>query len=474
MGAEFLVSTGDTPVASKKKSEGTLRTGRLERLATVGSVTGRVGASYLWSALKRPFQSEEKRESERHDTHLKNAMRIVESSKELRGAFMKMTQILSMRDDLFPTEAIDVLSVVQSSVPPMDYALIRKRIVEELGAPPEKLFASFEPEAFAAASLGQVHRATLRSGEEVVVKIQYPGVEKTVKSDLQNAKALINALKLVARDVMRNRDMDYRGVYEELRTRMEEELDYKLEAANIELFGKLYADDEEVLIPRVIADRTTKRVITLGYVEGYKIRDVFQPGVDQALKDKVMLKLYDITWQQLLCFGVVHVDPHPGNYLVTHHPKLAILDFGCIRILPPRLRDAYRDLNRALFEDDDALFRDSLLRLDFLNPDDDYRPMRKIMRRLFAPLLVDREIDPRTYKSMEELSAAVQQGLQAGYWKAPPHRVFLDRVLLGIDGYLKLSGTVANWHRIYEKWIYTEPRDVESLVKARGRHAKSQ
>jgi predicted unusual protein kinase regulating ubiquinone biosynthesis (AarF/ABC1/UbiB family) len=201
---------------AKKSESTTLRTGRLERLATVGSVTGRVGASYLWSALKRPFQSEEKRESALVDTHLRNAQRIVESSKQLRGAFMKMTQILSMRDDLFPTEAIDVLSVVQSSVPPMDYALIRKRIVEELGAPPEKAFASFEHEAFAAASLGQVHRATLASGE-VVVKVQYPGVEKTVKSDLENAKALIRALKLVARDVMRNRDMDYRGVYDELK-----------------------------------------------------------------------------------------------------------------------------------------------------------------------------------------------------------------------------------------------------------------
>jgi predicted unusual protein kinase regulating ubiquinone biosynthesis (AarF/ABC1/UbiB family) len=457
---------------AKKPNPRSLRTGRLERLASVGSVTGRVGASYLWSALKRPFQSEEKREAARLDTHLKNAMRIVESSKQLRGAFMKATQILSMRDDLFPTEAVDVLSVVQSSVPPMDHRLIRKRIVDELGAEPEKLFASFEPEAFAAASLGQVHRARLASGEEVVVKIQYPGVEKTVKSDLQNAKALIQTLKLVARDVMRNRDMDYRGVYDELKSRMEEELDYELEGANIELFRKLYADDPEIVIPRVIHERTTRRVITLSYVDGYKIRDILAPGVDQSLKDWVMLKLYDITWQQLLCFGILHVDPHPGNYLVTHHPKLGILDFGCIRILPPDLRDAYRDLNRALLEDDEALFRDSLLRLEFLNPEDDHGPMREILRRLFAPLLADRKVDPREYKSMEELSAAVQGGLAAGYWKAPPHRVFLDRVLLGIDGYLKLAGTVANWHRIYKKWVYSEPRDVSALVKARARRLR--
>jgi predicted unusual protein kinase regulating ubiquinone biosynthesis (AarF/ABC1/UbiB family) len=453
---------------AKKPKPGSLRTGRLERLATVGSVTGRVGGSYLWSALKRPFQSEEKRDAALVDTHLKNALRIVESSKELRGAFMKMTQILSMRDDLLPAEAIDVLSIVQSSVPPMDYPLIRRRIERELGAPPEKLFARFEHDAFAAASLGQVHRATLHSGEEVVVKVQYPGVERTVKSDLQNAKALIQALKLVARDVMRKRDMDYRGVYEELRTRMEEELDYELEAANIRLFRELYADDPQVVIPRVIAARTTRRVITLSYVDGYKIRDILAPGVDQALKDWVMLKLYDITWQQLLSFGVVHVDPHPGNYLVTYHPKLGILDFGCIRILPPDLRDAYRDLNRAMLEDDDALLKGALVRLDFLNPEDDHRPMRQILRRLFAPLLVDREVDPREYKSLEELSAAVQRGLRAGYWKAPPHRVFLDRVLLGIDGYLKLAGTVANWHRIYKKWVYSEPRDVSALVRARA------
>ncbi|MGH7819047.1 MAG: ABC1 kinase family protein [Candidatus Binatia bacterium] len=430
----------------------------------VGTLSGRVGSSYLWSALKRPFQSEEKREKSLLDTHLKNAMRVVESSKELRGAFMKMTQILSMRDDLFPIEAIDVLSVVQSSVPPMDYKLIRKRIEQELGAAPEKLYAEFDPEAFAAASLGQVHRARLHSGEDVVVKVQYPGVEKTVKSDLQNARSLIQALKLVARDVMRNRDMDYRGIYEELKQRMEEELDYENEARNVALFGRLYADDPEIEIPRVVPERSTKRVITLTYVDGYKIRDVLAPGVDQSLKDWVMLNLYNITWQQLLVFGIVHVDPHPGNYLVTHHPKLGVLDFGCIRILPPELRAAYRDLNRSILEDDERLMREALVRLDFLNPEDDHRPMREILRHVFEPLLTDAPSDPRDYKSMERVRVAIEQGLRARYWKAPPHRVFLDRVMIGIDGYLKLAGTVANWHRIYKKWVYAKPRDVSRLV----------
>lgn len=456
-------------MTARKRSRKEIKTGRIERLVSVGSLSGRVGSSYLWSALKRPFQSAAKHEAGLLDTHLRNAMRIVESSKELRGAFMKLTQILSMRDDLFPTEALDVLSVVQSSVPPMEPPLIRERIQRELGAPPEKLFAQFEPEAFAAASLGQVHRARLFSGEEVVVKIQYPGIEKTVRSDLRNVKSLIQTLKLMARDVLRNPDLDYRGVYEELEERLEEELDYDHEAANIELFRALFADDPEIVIPRVIRDRSTRRVITLEFVDGYKIRDVLAPGVDQPLKDWVMLKLYNITWRQLLCFGVVHVDPHPGNYLVTHHPKLAVLDFGCIRVLPPHLRDGYRDLNRAILEDDEELLHDALLRLDFLNPEDDYRPMREILRQLFHPLLVDRPTDPREYNSVENLSIAIQHGMRAGYFKAPPHRVFLHRVLFGIDGYMKLAGTVANWHRIYKKWVYTEPRDVSALVAEHGR-----
>ena len=458
-------------MAKKKDVPADLVSGRLSRLWNVGSLSGRVGSSYVWSALKRPFQAEDRREQSLLDTHLRNALRIVESSKELRGAFMKMTQILSMRDDLFPTEALDVLSVVQSGVPPMDWKLIRKRIVDELGGPPEKLFASFDHEAFAAASLGQVHRARLHDGTDVVVKVQYPGVEKTVQSDLRNAKSLINALKLVARDVMRNRDMDYRGVYEELKERLEEELDYENEARNVELFGRLYEDDDEVVIPEVIHDRSTKRVITLTFIEGYPIREILAPGVDQELKDRVMLKLYDLTWQQLLGFGIVHVDPHPGNYLVTHHPRIGILDFGCIRVLPPEIRQAYQDLNRALLEDDGTLFRDALVRLEFINPEDDHRPMREMMRHLLEPLLHDRPFDPREYDSVERVRTVIEQGLRNRYLKAPAHRVFLDRVMIGMDGYLKLAGTVANWHRIWKKWVYAEPIEVPAIPRRRPRPA---
>src|SRR5262249_18747181 len=155
------------------------------RMLSVGRLTTEVGGSYLWQALKRPFQSASRTEKALLATHIRNAERIVARSKELRGAFMKLTQLLSMRTDLFPREALEVLSVVQSSVPPMPYAKVRQVLTEELGTPPEEMFGRFEREAFAAASLGQVHRAETIAGEPVAVKVQYPGIAETVRQDVK-------------------------------------------------------------------------------------------------------------------------------------------------------------------------------------------------------------------------------------------------------------------------------------------------
>ena len=148
-----------------------LTTGRTRRALSVGSLTTQVGGSYLMAALKRPFQSVDTQRKELLDTHLRNALRIVERSRELKGTFLKLLQMLSMRNDLLPAEVLQILSVVQSEVPPMSAAVIRKQIQRELGKSPEQLFASFDDEAFAAASLGQVHRARLHSGEDVVIKV---------------------------------------------------------------------------------------------------------------------------------------------------------------------------------------------------------------------------------------------------------------------------------------------------------------
>ena len=438
--------------ATRKPAAGQLTRGRAKRVFKVGELATSVGSSYLWEALKSPFRSADKQQQALLDTHVRNAMRIVESSKELKGAFMKLVQMLSMRDDILPAEALSVLSVVQSQVPPMAYPEIRAQVKRELGKYPEQLFASFDPDAFAAASLGQVHRAALKSGEDVVVKVQYPGVDETVQQDLRNIKALLQVLTRVGRDVMRQ-DIDHGEVYQELEERLHEELDYVNEAKNIALFQRMFRDDPDVLIPAVYPDLSSRRVLTMSRLEGYPFADILKPGVDQATKDWVAVKYFQVMWRQVFEFGTLHTDPHPGNYLVTFHPKLNILDFGSIRIFPEPIRRAYHGLAAGILRGDEKAMADACVRLGFLDRRDDPKPMIQIMHVIFEPVLIDQPYDPRDYDSLDRGMQIATIGFEHRLFKAPGHRVFLARALIGLDAYLKQLGTVANWHRVFKECV---------------------
>jgi len=443
-----------------RKSDG-LTKGRTRRALSVGSLTTQVGGNYLWNALKRPFQSVDDRSRELLETHLKNAMLIVERSQELRGTFLKLTQMLSMRSDLLPEEMLDVLSVVQSDVPPMPFDLIRDQITNELGSPPEDLFGDLEEEAFAAASLGQVHRGRTHEGDDIVVKVQYPGVEETVAQDLKNMKALLHTFTLIARDVMRQK-VDIDEVYDELEERLNEELDYENEAKNAQNFAEMFADDDEIIIPEVFPKLTSRRVLTSSYVEGYKFAEILAPGVDQDLKDQVAVKYFKAVWRQVFEFGALHTDPHPGNYLVTFHPKLAILDFGSIRYFSPTIRRAYRRLARALLDQDHEAAGRELIELGFINEGDDPKPMVQVLDVIFEPAYGDREYDPRDYNSMERAMNAAAIKLENRVFNSPGHSVFLGRALVGLDSYMQQFGSVVNYHRLFAECIReAEERDTE-------------
>jgi predicted unusual protein kinase regulating ubiquinone biosynthesis (AarF/ABC1/UbiB family) len=435
--------------------------GRARRMLSVGGLTTSVGSSYLWQALKRPFQSASRQEATLLETHIRNARRVVERSKELRGAFTKLAQLLSMRHDLFPAEALEVLSMVQSSVPPMPWTKVRRVITSELGAPPEERFARFEHVAFAAASLGQVHRAELRGGKPVVVKVQYPGVGDTVHQDLKNIRSLVRVFDSIARDVMRQ-DIDSADVVRELEERLAEELDYRREADNLERFRTLLASDREVMIPRVYRQLSTGKILTMDRLDGYPLQDIMAPGVDQELKDWVALKLFRLIWRQMFDFGVLHADPHPGNYLVTHHPKLGILDFGSVRVFEPEVRLGYLRTARALLANDVAAVGAVVTALGFVDPGDDPAPFVEILRIVCEPVLEDRDWDPRAYDVVERGLRISQIKLSHRLYRAPGHQVFFLRALVGLDGYLKAFGTVRNWHRLFRDIVAAVPDDGRS------------
>jgi len=430
----------------------TLTSGRARRAMKMGSLASQVGSSYLWTSLRRPFLNTARYERELLDIHLKNARRVVEGSKQLRGAFMKLAQMLSMREDLLPGEAIDILRTTQASVPPMDYRLISQQIRRELSKSPEQLFASFETEAFAAASLGQVHRARLKSGEEVAVKIQYPGVDATVEQDLGNLKLLLRTFQAIAGDLMRQK-IDTKTIFAELQERLREELDYVNEARNIDEFRRLLDGDDSILIPRVIKQLSTRRVLTMTYIDGYRLADIFGEVAELELRTWVARKYYHLVWRQILEFGVLHTDPQPGNYLVTWHPKLAVLDFGSVRHFSEFVRRASLQLAEAVVARDDRSLAAALLKLGYIDRGQDPAPMVQIIYILFEPVITDRMYHPDEYDAVAKAATVGELAFEHKLYKSPRHSIFLLRALIGLDGIMKGLDVKMNYCALFRECV---------------------
>jgi predicted unusual protein kinase regulating ubiquinone biosynthesis (AarF/ABC1/UbiB family) len=431
--------------------------GRARRAIKMGELASQVGTSYLWNSIRRPFLSRSDQDRELLETHIRNAQRIVESSTHLRGAFMKLIQMLSMRQDLLPGEALDVLKATQSSVPPMNYSTISDQIRREIGKRPEQLFAKFDQTAFAAASLGQVHRATTREGREVAVKVQYPGVEKTVEQDLGNLKMLLMTLQAIGRDVMRQK-IDCNAVYKELEERLREELDYVREARNMTEFGRLLADDPEIMIPSVVKELSSQRVLTMTYLDGYPLADAMGPEVDLELRQWVAHKAHAMVWRQILEFGVLHTDFHPGNYVVSYHPRLGILDFGSIRRFAPAVRKAYLKVARGIVDLDDRAIGVGMQQLGWIERGQDPAPMVEIIHVLFEPMMVEREFDPAEYDSVAKATRVGEIAFEHRLYNSPAHSVFLLRALIGLEGIMRRLAVKANYREIFRECVESAER----------------
>src|SRR5579863_3933248 len=449
-----------------EKPNKSITSGRTRRALKMGGLASQVGSSYLWTSIRKPFLNAASHERELLDTHIRNAQRIVESSTQLRGAFMKLVQMLSMREDLLPIEAIDLLKTTRDGVPPMEYSMIAQQIRRELGKRPEQIYSSFEPQAFAAASLGQVHRARLKNGEEVAVKVQYPGVDATVEQDLQNLKLLLRTLQTVAGDLMRQK-IDTKTIFAELETRLREELDYVNEARNINEFRRYLADEPDVLIPRVIKELSTKRVLTMTYLDGYRLSDVFGEHADLKLRTWVARKYYQLIWRQVLEFGLLHTDPQPGNYLVSYHPRLAMLDFGSVRRFPDPIRRANLQLAQAMLAGDDRALGAALLKLGYLDRSQDPAPLIKVVYVLFEPVIIDRVYHPNEYDAVAKAAAVGEMAFAHKLYKSPAHGIFLLRALIGLDGIMKGLAVRTNYCTLFRECISAATRANARFTRAR-------
>lgn len=316
--------------------------GRFRRLRLLGTLQAQIGAAYLFYWLRGWFKDADKTKRDLAETHWRTAIRLLDSMSYLRGAAMKVGQTLANFPDIAPREFVETFEQLHYNAPTMHWSLLREMVVNELGDEPEQLFASFEKRAFAAASLGQVHAAQLKTGEQAAVKIQYPAIARTIRSDIRNLTLFMLPARL-------GRDWDNtKEQLDDLCTRLERETDYELEAASIEKARALFREDDGIVVPRVYPQLSTARVLTMERLDGVHLDEFLARHPSQELRNEFARKILR-SWYRLLFAGhTLYVDIHPGNFLFMDDGRLGLIDFGFMLELDDTLWELFRKMDRPL------------------------------------------------------------------------------------------------------------------------------
>jgi predicted unusual protein kinase regulating ubiquinone biosynthesis (AarF/ABC1/UbiB family) len=293
--------------------------GRWARLGRVAALSARGSAGLAMRALRKVAGAET------GDTERSALGQVVQTLGEMKGAAMKLGQALSMDVDALPPELRRIAARLQSDAPPLDTEQMVAVVEEELGAPPGRLFAEFDPRPLAAASLGQVHAARLHDGREVVLKVQYPGIGEALEADLANLAMMARAGGLASKL------LDGRDYVEELRRELSQETDYVLEARRARAFHALFASEPGLLAPEPVPERSSSRVLCLTRIRGRTLQQFIDSEPDAASRWRVSEQLIRAVHGPFYAAGQVHADPHPGNFIVTDDGRLAVLDFGCVK-----------------------------------------------------------------------------------------------------------------------------------------------
>lgn len=322
----------------------------------------KLGTNYAKRYVKNKAGKKESAEEARQ-FHSKNARQVFNEFSKLRGTALKIAQSLSMDQGLLPDEFAEVMSESQYSVPPINKALVRTIIKRELGDYPENIFNDFTPNAIAAASIGQVHRATLKSGEDVAIKIQYPNVRNTIDSDLGLAKTLMR------RFVKKGADLD--EYFDEIKNTLLEETNYKQEAQYLDYFYNRF-DQEYIITPKLFEEYSTQKVLTMGFIEGRHLKEFLQDNPTQQERNRYGQLLWDFFHDQVDQRDFIHADTHPGNFMITEEGKLGVIDFGCVKKFPTSFTRNYMKLLPHHLDKSEDEIRRLYIELDIIkeNPDD--------------------------------------------------------------------------------------------------------
>jgi predicted unusual protein kinase regulating ubiquinone biosynthesis (AarF/ABC1/UbiB family) len=399
---------------------------------------------YIWLRINfllkviRPFLKKEKFKEFALKHHTKNAHLLYRTILKLRGLFIKVGQFLSMRVDLLPSPYTKELSKLQDQVPPHDFREIEKRLRDELGKI-EEIFLEFEKEPIASASLGQVHKAKLKNGQLVAVKVQYPGIEKIVETDLKVLQIILRFFGFF------RKNLQWKILLEEFKEFVFLELDYINEGKNAERIKEDFRDTDWVVVPSVLWEFTTKRVLTLEYIDGIKVTDY--PSYERMgiKREEVMERVLELYFRMIFSKGFFQADPHPGNIFVLQDGRIALLDFGLSREIKRETIQGFGRMARAVAERNPEELALAFKEIGFVSINgktDGFRRFADIVVK-YAPQVVYK--NPRSLNLQEISSEILELVRKYPLVRIPSDFLLMGRVmglLLGLGKFLKAKVNV--------------------------------
>ncbi len=422
-------------------------TGRLRRRYRLLGTSARAGLRTTGAKVRSRFVARHRREGIVGAARIRSAEDAAATLGQMKGVVMKMGQMASFVAAALPEEVRGQLAVLQQDAPPMTWELAHDQIERELGRRPEKVFKRIERTPAAAASIGQVHRATLRDGRHVAVKVQYPRVDEAIMADLDNAGLLKMFLKRLAPGI----DLD--PFVEEFRERVTEELDYAVEAANQEHFREAWAGDPVIVVPAVVPELSTRRVLVTEWYDGARFDEKWD--APQAEKDRIGTTLYSYVQHCVARLGAFNGDPHPGNYIFLRDGRIVLLDFGCVKRLDPAVLAGQRAITRAVQDADAPGLKAALVGSGYTRPDDPVpaEDLYEFMQGFFAPIAADR---PYRYAGDEGRGVMMRLLARGGDFAEtresvtlPGDLFFLMRLNAGLGAILGRLEAEANWYRLH-------------------------
>ena len=356
---------------------------KIARTGVAGIAAAKVGIGELRHKMKRPFLSQEKINQEKEILDDKNAKILFNALTQLRGTALKVAQMLGMEQGLLPESYRKELSKSFHQVPPLNRVLVRKIMMEELHKPPEKIYHKFESDAFAAASLGQVHRAELEDGTKLAVKVQYPGIGVSIASDMALIRGVAHGMsntKLILQSL------------DEIEARLNEEVNYTIEAENT-LWFEQNVKYEGISIPSIYPEFCTEKILTTEFISGMHLNQWLETKPSQDSRNRAAQLLYDFFMYSSAKLQRLHADPNPGNYLFHEDGTITVIDFGCVRHLSDQFNVLFSDLMKAYVEDDsEKLFPAyEALGMKHAKPDDEFyqKTLRPFGQWVTEPLKQD-------------------------------------------------------------------------------------